>query len=380
MKPPDGLPRQERHQTDESLRVERQSTPASTRAAEEIANVVVERARGTADAVLSAARAKADRKLDETAEARTARESLVAERAAEDETLERERATADEALRKERRVNARALALLLPLEHQRTDRDLATERARFNDALANRDDFLGIVTHDLRHLLAGIAINAMVFRRTALDTEEGRQMAAGAERIELYVARMNRLIGDLVDVASIEAGKLRVSVSPGDLRTLVGEAVQLFQTAASEKGVALQGDVPMELGATFDHGRMLQVLANLVSNALKFTACGGTIDICIEPAGNEIRFSVRDDGAGIAADMLERVFERFGQVGKDDRTGLGLGLYISRCIVEAHGGRIWAESRIGEGSRFSFTLPRERSRASEWGFWAGSCYTIGLAR
>jgi len=321
--------------------------------------------RGTADAVLSAARVKADRKLDETAEPRTARDTLVAERAVEDETLERARATADEALRNERLKNARALALLLPLERQGTDRHLVAERARFDDALSNRDDFLGIVTHDLRHLLAGIAINAMVFRRTASDTEDGRQIAAGAERIELYVARMNRLIGDLVDVVSIEAGKLRVTACPGDLRALVGEAVQLFRTAASEKGVSLQGEVAMEPGGAFDHGRMLQVLANLVSNSLKFTARGGTIDIHVEPAGNELRFSVRDNGSGIPADMLERVFERFGQVGKDERRGWASGSTPRAASSKRTGGgsgqRVGSVREVGSTSR----SPRKRLRAPE---------------
>jgi signal transduction histidine kinase len=356
MKPSDGVPRRERHRTDESLRDERRNTLAATHAAEEIANGVLERARGAADAILGTARAKADQKLGEAA-GRAARNSLVVERAVEDETMERARATADETLRHERRENARALALLLPLERQRTNQHLAAERALVDDTISTRDDFLGIVTHDLRHLLAGISINAAVFRRTAAETEAGRQMAAGAERIELYVARMNRLIGDLVDVVSIEAGKLRVTAIPGDLRALVAEAVQLFSAAASEKGVSLQGEVGTGLKGAFDYGRMLQVLANLVSNSLKFTARGGTIAIRVEPAGDELHFSVRDDGSGIAADMLERVFERLEQVGTVDRTGLGLGLYISRCIVEAHGGRIWAESRIGQGSRFSFTIP-----------------------
>jgi signal transduction histidine kinase len=109
--------------------------------------------------------------------------------------------------------------------------------------------------------------------------------------------------------------------------------------------------------AAFDDQRILQVLANLISNSLKFTHRGGKITVRGEREAGNVRLCVRDTGSGIPDDALERIFERFAQVGKDDRRGLGLGLYISRCIVEAHGGRIWAESQPGTGSKMCFTLP-----------------------
>jgi signal transduction histidine kinase len=107
----------------------------------------------------------------------------------------------------------------------------------------------------------------------------------------------------------------------------------------------------------FDHDRMLQVFANLLSNSIKFTSGKGAINVRVDRTGSMLRFRISDTGVGIAAPMLEAVFERFWQVGKDDRRGMGLGLYISRCIVESHGGRIWAESKVGKGSEFYFTLP-----------------------
>jgi signal transduction histidine kinase len=100
------------------------------------------------------------------------------------------------------------------------------------------------------------------------------------------------------------------------------------------------------------------VLANILANAIKFTSQGGRIRVRGEGAGDELRFSISDTGSGMPGNVLEAIFERFWQVGKNDRRGVGLGLYISRCIVEAHGGRIWAESQLGEGSRLCFTLPR----------------------
>jgi signal transduction histidine kinase len=132
-----------------------------------------------------------------------------------------------------------------------------------------------------------------------------------------------------------------------------------FSPAAAAQGIALErepGAFPILL-STFDDDRISQVLNNLVGNALKFTPKHGRIALDAQRVDGELVMSVRDSGCGIAADELERVFERFWQVPGGARVGSGLGLYISRCIVEAHGGRIWAESTPGKGTTFSFTLP-----------------------
>ena len=351
----------ERDQTDESLRLEREKTDqalADRQAAEEDSNQVVHQARESADAVLTAARAKADQRLDQISPQVVTHAALVKERVLEDEALQDERESADEMLRREREENARVLSRLLPLERDKTDRFLLTERARSDDALSNRDNFLGIVSHDLRNLLGGIVMSAGMLAERAADNEDGKQTLVATTRIQRYAARMNRLIGDLVDVASIEAGKLAVDPAPGDAAALIDEAVDTFQAPASAKGISLRTEVaerplPLEV----DHGRMLQVLANILSNAIKFTSEGGSILVRGERAGDELRISVSDTGSGIPGGMLEAIFERFWQVGKADRRGVGLGLYISRSIVEAQGGRIWAESRLGEGSTICFTLP-----------------------
>jgi signal transduction histidine kinase len=169
---------------------------------------------------------------------------------------------------------------------------------------------------------------------------------------------MKRLIGDLVDVASIDAGKLRVTPVFQDATELVRESVEAFLPMARAQGLSLKAKIrEKKLMAKFDHDRVLQLLANLLSNAIKFTGEGGTILMEVEPVAKGVRFSVTDTGSGIPSDQLEAVFERYWQAHSTGPRGLGLGLYISRGIVEAHGGRIWVESHLGKGSTFSFTLP-----------------------
>ena len=172
-------------------------------------------------------------------------------------------------------------------------------------------------------------------------------------------ARMKRLLGDLVDIASIEAGVLAVEREVGDPTTAVTEAIETLQARASASGVSLTSETtaPPSSLAVFDPARIFQVLINLLSNAIKFTAPAGRAVVRVERIGDELRFAVSDTGVGIPADELDAVFDRFRRVRRTDRAGAGLGLYISRSIVRAHGGRIWAESRVGQGSTFYFTLP-----------------------
>ena len=358
----DKKPRPERDQTDESLRAERRNSDEVSEqrrtAIEEAADLTLERARDQADAVLDTARDRADAELDRTDSGAVTPAAVAHERAQEDEALQEERDAADRNLEREREEHARLLAALLPLEREKTDRYLFTERARSDDAVEHRDDFLGMVSHDLRNLLSGIVLNAtLVLKRTSV-TDEDRRTVDSMQRIQRYVARMNRLIGDLIDVVSIDAGKLAVQPELHDASVLLGEAVDAFALVAAEKGIELTATaITGPLLGRFDHGRMLQVLANLITNALKFTAQGGQIVVEAAGVGPDVLLSVRDTGTGIPVDMLEAIFDRFWQVGKNDQRGLGLGLYISRCIVEAHGGRIWAESTMGAGSVFHLTIP-----------------------
>jgi signal transduction histidine kinase len=316
-------------------------------------------ARENADAVLDAARDKADELLESgERDADPAAAILVEERGLAYDALRVERNNADETLRQEREDYARSLKKFLPLERESTDRFLLSERRHSDHAVVNRDDFLAIVTHDLRDLIGGIVMSSSVISRSALESDEGKDTLVQTQRIQRYAARMNRLIGDLTDVASIDAGKLAIAPSRRDLALLVTEAADTFKATASAKGICVESRISAEpLVAWFDQDRILQVLANLISNSLRFTPEGGKIIIGAEREAANFLLSVVDTGAGIPEGALESVFERFSQAGgRDRRGGLGLGLYISRCIVEAHGGRIWAESRPGTGTKIFLTL------------------------
>ena len=345
----------ERTNTDESLRTERDTADRALLdrldAVEEYADLVIQHARDNADSVLEAARAEADNKLERTPSRPSIHARMNEQRLREDVAVREERASADDALQHERDENRRSMASLLPVEREATDRFLVTERVLADDALTKRDDFLGIVSHDLRNLLGGILLSAATLVGLSPENE------AATKRIHRYVTRMNRLIGDLVDVASIDAGRLLVTPERGDVSALITEAVETFKEAGAAKGVSLTAALPPEpLMAAIDHDRMIQVLANLLANALKFTQQGGSIVVHAERLADSVRFAIVDDGPGIPADMQERIFERFWQVGRD-RRGSGLGLYISRHIIEAHHGEIHAESPGATGSRFIITLP-----------------------
>lgn len=344
----------ERGKTDESLRVEREKTDQALldrqALADEKADETVEKARSVADAVVATARGTADELLRAGGGEESSPTALAHQRAAEDDALRGARDGADAALRQQRETNRRILAGLLPLERQQTDRYLLTERARADDAVANRDDFLGIVTHDLRNLLSGIVLSAALLPD---DEPNGTK-----QRIQRYAARMHRLIGDLADVASIDAGQLKIVPAAASWADLVEEVVALFQPSAAAQGITLAVTLaPRSHPMLFDHDRMLQVLANLIANSLKFTPRGGTIRVEAEHGEDELRCAVHDTGCGIPAHMLEAIFQRFWQAQDDDRRGVGLGLYITRCIIEAHRGRIWAESAEGVGSTLRFTFP-----------------------
>jgi len=156
----------------------------------------------------------------------------------------------------------------------------------------------------------------------------------------------------------MELGRLDVTASQEDAAQLLAETMENFRVTSESRKLAMTSAAPRgPVPATFDRHRILQVLSNLVGNAIKFSEAGGIIELRVASITDGLEFTVRDTGRGLSPDDIEAIFDRFSQAGQPDRRGLGLGLYIARCIVEAHGGRIWAVSELGKGSAFHFTIP-----------------------
>lgn len=231
----------------------------------------------------------------------------------------------------------------------------AVELLSAHEALDLKDEFLAIVSHDLRNPLNAIALNTQLLER--LNASGDPRLARISRSLDASIIQMKRIISDLLDLAAIEAGKLSVQLQPGDARAAIEESVESFRSTRAERSIGLEARLPADpLPARFDAGRVVQVLDNLIHNALKFTPTGGRIFVEGRMA-DQVEIRVRDSGPGLSAEEISVIFERFRQVEKRGRRALGLGLYISRSIIESHGGRIWAESVPGEGSTFIFTLP-----------------------
>ncbi|MFS8065651.1 MAG: PAS domain S-box protein [Byssovorax sp.] len=237
--------------------------------------------------------------------------------------------------------------------------DNAVNYTRAQSAVRTREEILAVVSHDLRNLLSQTLMGASFLEETTAD--EGTLKTIGIVRRS--AERMNRLVGDLLDFASVSAGRLAIEPRLTRATELVREALALLEPKASDNALELHADALSDgLEVVCDPGRVLQVLSNLIGNAIKFSLPGSGVAVRIEPKQGELWFSVADSGRGIAKDEQPHVFDRYWRATKGASTpGSGLGLAISQGIVEAHGGRIWVESEVGVGSTFFFTLPVESS-------------------
>jgi signal transduction histidine kinase len=221
-----------------------------------------------------------------------------------------------------------------------------------------REDVLGVVAHDLRNPLNLVSMTTQLLQEPDLTPERRASTFAINARA---VARMNRLIGDLLDVVRMEAGHLSLNVGPSDVSRVLVETMEAFQPRAAEQGISLVlSPEPPNAIVQADEERLLQLIDNLVGNALKFTPTGGQVSIGGFIDADELRVMVADTGPGIPEEQLARLFDRFWQARGADRRGLGLGLPIAKGIAEAHGGRLWVESTVGSGSTFHFAMPLAR--------------------
>jgi signal transduction histidine kinase len=240
---------------------------------------------------------------------------------------------------------------------------LALENSRLyqesRQAVRERDEMLAIVSHDLRN-----PVNAIVMLTGAVlsRTEEGAgELVVDREQIAAVRAAARQadgLIQDLQDVSRISAARMRVNLRPESLEEMLEEAASMFEHQMREAALEFHIIIPDALPTVLaDRARVMQVLSNLLGNALRYTPAGGEVELSASHSGDRARITVADTGPGIAPEDVPRLFERYWQAPRLLRAGSGLGLYIARGLIDAHGGEINVESTAGQGSRFWFTLP-----------------------
>jgi PAS domain S-box-containing protein len=238
-------------------------------------------------------------------------------------------------------------------ERRNSEREIRRAYEEARQALKGRDDVLAVVSHDLRNPLNAITMaSSLLSEDISADLKDVQVSIIGRA-----AEQMTRLIDDLLDVSRIEGGGLRIDPEECRCADLVQAAVEFLRPLAESRSVVLRTGIRGDCVVRADRARILQVFTNLISNAIAHAAAGEVgVGVRAETRGDVV-FHVRDDGRGIAAEHLPHIFDRFWQVEESGRTGAGLGLAIAKGIVEAHGGRIWAESELGCGSTFYFALP-----------------------
>jgi signal transduction histidine kinase len=267
--------------------------------------------------------------------------------------LERDRARRQEITRREHAERERTRFEALAAENSR----LYVQAQR---AVRLREQVLDVVSHDLKDPLATILMSAATLAKGQAAAAGPSGVAQAAGRIQRASGRMLRLIEDLLDFGSIETGHLAMKPLPQDPGSMVQDTLASFESVAQEKQLDMKLDVEPHLPKAFcDRDRILQVLSNLVANATKVTAKGGHVTLRINARGHELLFAVSNDGPEIDAEDMTHLFEGYWR-GKARYKGTGLGLAIARGIVDASGGRIWAESEPGRGATFLFTVPVSR--------------------
>ncbi len=245
-------------------------------------------------------------------------------------------------------------------------RELAVAEAELRESERVKDEFISVVGHELRTPLTSIRGSLGLLQAGML----GELPREAGEMVDLAVTntdRLVRLINDVLDIERMDAGRMELDLVPVKASELVRQAAQIVQVTATQAKVTLELDVEEGLMVSVDADRVIQVLVNLLGNAVKFSDRWSVVAVSARSDSGQALFAIHDTGRGIPPELQETIFERFRQVDASDardKGGSGLGLAIARGIVEHHGGRIWVASKPGEGSTFSFTLPLARIAAS----------------
>jgi signal transduction histidine kinase len=229
---------------------------------------------------------------------------------------------------------------------------------RMEQASRAREEMIAIMSHDVRNPLHSISLSTTQILLAVQRGGAYDRIREAAERVKRSAARVDGLLRNLIDVAALDAGSLLLSPSEVEVRGLLDETVLMFEPLAEQKSVQLKVDVDFLESIICDRERILQVLENMIGNALKFVPNGGIIEISARPQPGEVLFEVHDSGPGIAPENVGHIFDRHWRSGES--AGTGLGLYIAKAIVDAHHGNIWA--RVGAGTTVAFTLPRTSER------------------
>ena len=236
--------------------------------------------------------------------------------------------------------------------------DLERQVLRASRAVFARDEILAIVSHDLRNPLGVVQMDAAELKTWEIpgDKDISSKLRASADRILRSVGLMSRLIADLLDMAKIDAGRLDLRKQPETSRALIEDVLSILEPLANAKQITIEKELTEAPPVNADRDRIFYVLSNIIGNAIKFTPERGTITLRTEWRRGELLIIVDDSGPGIPPEELAHVFDRYRR-GRASQEGTGLGLYIAKGIVLAHGGSIWAEAAAGGGSRFCLTLP-----------------------
>ncbi|HEX8354435.1 MAG TPA: ATP-binding protein [Pyrinomonadaceae bacterium] len=278
----------------------------------------------------------------------------------------------DSALEELARQNRDLVQVLSELEEKReqmerlnarleeSNQELNRANAQLREMSAMKEEFLALTTHDLRSPLTVISgvINFFNSGRLGELTGEQKNMVSMMER---NTQNLIELVNDLLDASKLESGTMRLDMATIELRALVDDLREQMQPLAAEKEIALAVEMPEDLPPLCaDRAKLRRVLVNLISNALKFTPRGGRVSLSAAPEAGLVRVSVADTGVGIPPDDVRDIFDKYAQArsrATRSEKGTGLGLYITRQLVELHGGRIEVHSEVGKGSTFSFTIP-----------------------
>lgn len=231
------------------------------------------------------------------------------------------------------------------------------------DAVQDREDVLAVVSHDIRNFLQAIKSGVQILNKPP-EKLGADARAAIHGRLSSTVDLMSRVIADLLDMTSIRTGRIEIKPRPEIAAHLVNEAVAVHEPLAQQKGIRLTAECDaLTSVVSCDRERILQVFSNLLGNALKFCRHGDQIRVTLQQADDHIQASVIDTGPGIASEDLPLVFDAYFSGARNRRNGTGLGLYITKRIVDAHEGRIWIESEAGKGTAVHFTLPLSKAEA-----------------